>query len=123
MADYLSSGGRIPVTEVPEECLQQGLVNLQAVSELDAFWRSPCWEPLGMHLLATLWLTMGTEPWKEAIRDMNRIYGHQGLYYASSSNSPKDEDIYRIFLGNTPPQLVPEVKEVFRRLHGGHFVD
>ena len=119
---YRTNGGNIPKIEFPEYCREQGVNNLNALNELrggDVWDR--CRYPMGFHFLVALREAMGDEPWRSALRDLFLDAGYLGLYLASENSS--DEEIYREFLEHTPPHLVDSVKDVFRRLHGGPFVN
>ena len=65
----------------------------------------------------------GQNAWLDAIRGMNLKHGYEGLYYISSTNSPKDEDIYRVFLDHVPPAPIDDANDVFRRQHGRPFMN
>ena len=47
------------------------------------------------------------------------------LYLRSEHDSLRqtEEDIYRTFLKHTPPGLEDEFRDMYRRLHGGPFID
>ena len=47
------------------------------------------------------------------------------LYLRSEHDdlSQTEEDIYRAFLKHTPPGLEDEFRDLYRRLHGGPFLD
>ena len=77
---------------------------------------------MGLHFLMALRETMGEDTWMSALRAFYQEFGYESLY-VSTSDSPRDEEVYQVFLEHTPPELLDEVKDVFRRLHGGPFVD
>ena len=120
---YIALDGNVPVVDFPDYCVEQGIENLQALNDLGD---SPAWDScrytMGLHFLATLRDTMGEEAWLAALRAFYLEFGYEGLY-VSTEDSPEDEEVYRVFMQHTPPELVDAVKDVFRRLHGGPFVD
>ena len=120
---YLSHDGNIPTLEFPEHCAEEGFDNLQALNDVGggSAWDS-CRYPMGLHFLVALRETIGKEAWLSALRAFYLEFGLEGLF-VSTSRSPADEDVYQVFMENTPPELVDEVRDVFRRLHGGPFID
>ena len=123
MAFYLANDGNVPVVEFPDDCAAQGIGNLQALNNVSdgPTWAS-CGYVMGLHFLVALRETMGEDAWLSALRAFYLEFGLEGLF-VSTSGSPKDEKVYREFMRHTPPELVDDVKDVFRRLHGGPFVD
>ena len=124
IARYLTSGGIIPVVEFPDFCREHGVDNLQTLNEIvnSPVWRS-CIYSMGLHFLVALRETMGEEAWLSALRSFYLRFGYEGRYQLAWPGSPDDEDVYRAFMEHTPPHLVDAVRDVFRRLHGGPFVD
>lgn len=120
---YIAGDGKIPAVEFPNYCAGQGVGNLQALNDLGGgdTWDS-CSYSMGLHFLAALRDTMGEEAWLSALRAFYLEFGYEGLY-VSTFEGPEDEDVYRAFMEHTPPELAHDVREVFRRLHGGSFVD
>lgn len=120
---YLANDGIVPVVEFPVYCAEQGLSNLQALNDIGGgpLWDS-CRYSMGLHFLMALRETMGEDTWMSALRAFYQEFGYESLY-VSTSDSPRDEEVYQVFLEHTPPELLDEVKDVFRRLHGGPFVD
>ena len=123
VAFYLANDGNVPVVEFPDDCAAQGIGNLQALNNVSdgPTWAS-CGYVMGLHFLVALRETMGEDAWLSALRAFYLEFGLEGLF-VSTSGSPKDEKVYREFMRHTPPELVDDVKDVFRRLHGGPFVD
>ena len=79
---------------------------------------------MGMHFLLTLRDVMGEQAWLSALRALYLEYFKNiGFYIIASSVGPTDEDIYRMFMKHAPSDLEEEVSDVFRRLHGGPFID
>lgn len=118
---YLANDGNVPEAEFPDDCSAQGIDDLQALNELGG---GPVWDScryfMGLHFLLVLRETMGEEAWLEALRAFYLEFGYEGLH-VSTAESPEDEEVYRVFIENTPPELVEEVRDIFRRLHGGPF--
>ncbi len=119
---YVSNDGNIPAVAFPRRCAEQGVRNLQALNDLGGgrTWDS-CSYSMGLHFLVALRDTMGEEAWLSALRAFYLEFGYEGLY-VSTEYSPEDKDVYRVFMENTPSELVGAVKDVFRRLHGGSFI-
>ena len=120
---YIENDGDVPEIQPSEYCAEQGLDNLQALNDIGGgqLWDS-CRYAMGLHFLAALRDTMGEEAWLSALRAFYLEFGYEGLH-VSTADSPEDEEVYQVVMEHTPPELVDEVKEVFRRLHGGPFVD
>ncbi len=120
---YLANDGNVPVVEFPDHCAEQGFDNLQALNDVGG---GPAWDAcryhMGLHFLTALRETMGEDAWLSALRAFYKRFGYEELY-VSTSDSPRDEEVYQVFLEHTPPELLNEVRDVFRRLHGGPFVD
>ena len=121
---YALNGGEIPPVPFPKNCRDKGVQNLHALTKLGGGpeWGA-CRHSLGIHFLVALRETMGAEAWLSALREINASFGYRGLYLVAWSTQPDDENFYRAFLKHSPPHLVEAVKDVFRRLHGGPFVD
>ncbi len=119
---YIANDGNVPTVEFPDYCAEQGVGNLQALGILGY---SPGWcaRHMGLHLMATLRDTMGGDAWLAALRALHLESDDDGVYLVRSQDSPWEEDVYRAFMEHTPPELVDEVRDVFRRLHGGPFVE
>ena len=118
---YIEHDGNIPTPEFPEWCAEKGIYTLQALNDLPG---GPVWDAcsytMGLHFLALLRETMGQEAWLSAFRAFYLEFGYEGLY-TSTSDSPGDEEVYQAFVEHTPPEIVNEVKDVFRVLHSGSF--
>lgn len=121
---YAINGGEIPSVPFPDECRDKGVQNLHTISEFGVSReRQSCRPSQGIHFLVALRETMGAEAWLSALREIYASFGYHGLYVDGWSRQPDDEDFYHAFVKHTPPHLVDAVKDVFRRLHGGPFVD
>ena len=127
-AEYISyyfttSGEDIPTVTIPDFCQEQGVDDLQALIELEwGLVQDRCRYPMGLHFLVTLRETMGEEAWLSALRALFLEFGYEGLF-AKSVPDIDDETVYRAFMEHAPPSLKTKVRDVFRRLHGGPFVD
>ena len=121
VALYLANDGDVPEIQPSEYCAEQGLDNLQALNDIGGgpLWDS-CRYPMGLHFLVALRETMGEEAWLSALRAFYLEFGYEGLH-VNTADSPEDEEVYRVFIEHTPPELVDEVRDIFRRLHGGPF--
>ena len=121
---FTTAGEDIPTVSIPDFCWEQGADNLQALIELDI--NNPVWNrcryPMGLHFLVTLRETMGEEAWLSALRALYLEFGYERLHDVTVSDI-EDEVVYRVFMKHAPPHLVDVVRDVFRRLHGGPFVD
>ena len=127
VAHYTSNNGNLPDPVFPDYCSAQGLQNLQDWIELDggSVWDS-CSYRMGEHFLLTLHEVMGADAWLSALRAFYLEFYNEGLQMGAGSTwiyEPDDRDVYRVFLEHTPPHLVEDVKDVFRHLHGGPFID
>ena len=121
------NSGEIPPVDFPKYCLEQGIHNIQALNDFPNRVAGSAWDrcryTMGLHFLVALRETMGDEAWRSALRAFYLSVGYRGLYLSGWTGEPEDEEIYHVFLEHTPPHLVEAVKDVFRRLHGGPFVD
>ena len=78
---------------------------------------------MGQHFLLTLRKVMGKDAWLSALRAFYLQYVRNYVFITYTGVPLGDEDVYHVFLEHTPPELVDDVKDVFRRLHGGPFID
>ena len=71
---------------------------------------------LGRHFFISLVQTLGQPVVSSALQEM---------YALAQSDAPNltEEDVYRMLLKHTPPNLKPAFKELYRELHGGPSVD
>ena len=72
--------------------------------------------PFGGFGLNSLFHTLGEEAMSSALGE---LYLRSEHYDEGST----EEQIYRTFLKHTPPGLEDEFRDLYRRLHGGPFVD
>ena len=126
VTSYIENDGEIPHVGFPEYCRDEGFnthqdLYDQGISQL----RQLCWYDIGIHLLFTLRETMGEEAWISALRAFYLAFANEPTNAGVSAGQyrPNSEDVYRVFLQNTPPDLVEEVNDVFRRLDGGPYID
>ncbi len=78
-----------------------------------------CTELMGAHLLVKIFQTIGEESMSNAMRDLNRLaFGHgtPGVVLR-----PSEEEIYGVFLDNTPSSQKDDLTSLYRELHGGDF--
>ena len=92
----------------------EGFRNIQGMLDFDK--NHVCSYPMGAHFLGSLLLLLGEEVMSEALG---------GLYLqpALKGRNLTGEDIYRTFLNYTPPELKDDFRDLYRRLHGGPYVD
>ncbi len=83
---------------------------------------SYCPYPLGRYLFVSLLDLLGEATLSSALRELYLTY--QDLS-AVDPNEPgaTEEEIYRLFLKHTPPDLEEDFRDLYRRIHGGPFID
>ena len=100
-------------------CVEHGLENIHKLSAPNPpeplRWQG-CNYLLGRHFLISLFETLGEKAMSSALRE---------LYLRSEHDDPRptEEEVYRAFLTHTPSGLEEEFWDLYRRLHGGPFVD
>ena len=98
-------------------CHDKGIPNILKLSvrvrDNDSF---ICSYSLVEYFLLDLFETLGEEATGAAIRELY-------LLYSSEGRPVTEEEIYQAFLDHTPAGLEEEFRDVYRRLHGGSFVD
>ena len=100
-------------------CREREVPNLHALNDPNhphPVGQQTCGYSLGSYFLATLFNTIGEAAFSAAMRELYERYLDYE-YYAT------DEEVYRIFLEHTPPDREAAFLDVYRRLHGGPFVD
>lgn len=110
--------GRLPVAD-PTYCSERGIPNVHALNDPDppdVVARDTCFYALGQYFLTNLFNTVGEAAFSSALRE---LYGS----YLRFRPFPTEEQIYRVFLEHTPPDREAAFLDVYRRLHGGPFVD
>ena len=108
--------GRVPLLEGNEFagrtwCVNNGVATIEALAEPGEF-QDPCGYALGQYFLTHLYEAMGLSAFSSAMRELHERYLDHRFY-------PTEEQVYRIFLGHTPPDREAAFREVYRRLHGG----
>ena len=105
--------------EALSQCQEHGVPNLHELNNPnhpDPVWQQTCGYTLGLYLLTNLFTTMGEAAFSSAMRELYGMYlDYQ--YYAT------DEQVYRIFLKHTPVDREATFRDLYRRLHGGPFLD
>ena len=100
-------------------CSDQGIINIAHLNERSRAFTYPplgCNYNMGEYFLLNLFETLGEEATGRAIRT---------LYWLSTGEGRPvtEKEIYRAFREQTPRQLVAEFHDLYRRLHGGAFLD
>lgn len=110
--------GPVPANEhIGTLCAENGFPNIHALSDPpDRTWQSTCQYGLGQHFLTSLFNTLGEAAFSAALGE---LYGS----YRQLQFHPTEEQVYRTFLRHTPPDRQAAFLEVYRRLHGGPFLD
>ena len=120
---FVATRGNVRREAVPNTCRQGGVKNLQDLVELGSGpVRNICRYSMGLNFLVALRKAMGNEAWLSALRAIYSEFGYERLFNLSLSDV-EDEAVYRAFMEHAPPNLRSKVRDVFRRLHGGPFVD
>ena len=112
--------------ELLEQALTGGCLGAMNISELNGLLRENsgssaysdyygCAYPFGEHFLINLHHTLGEEAMSSA---MNELYRTSG-----GSRWLREEVIYRTLLKHTPEGQKEEFRDIYRRLHGGSYVD
>ncbi len=100
-------------------CRDNGVPNIHALSVPDhpnPVAQSTCGYSFGQYFLTTLFNTIGEAAFSSAISELYGLY----LDYQPPAT---DEQVYRTFLKHTPPGREAAFLDVYRRLHGGPFLD
>ena len=112
--------GQVPLFEGNEFagkvwCVNNGVSTIAALAEPSEF-QDPCGYALGQYFLTQLYDVMGLAAFSSAMRELyERYLDHQ--YH------PTEEQVYRIFLGHAPTDRATAFQDVYRRLHGGPFLE
>ena len=96
-------------------CVDNGVIDVAALAGSGEF-ESPCGYALGQYLLSSLFNTIGEDAFSSAMQEFYERY-------LDFQHHPTDEQVYRIFLKHTPADREPVFLDVYRRLHGGAFLD
>ena len=120
--DLLSRGTEVSEA-VQSYCIDEGVENIrhnayQLENEQISFFR--CTYRMGENLLLNLFEIMGEEAMTSVF---NELYVSSGGHVPALrfSTPPTEVEIYEAFLKHAPAQRQEEVRELFRRLHGGDF--
>ena len=99
-------------------CLNQGIRNIKQLNERQRESDSliHCNYNLGSFFLFTMFETLGEEALGAAIRDLY-------LLSTSEDRPVTEEEIYQAFLDHTPAERMGEFQHLYRRWHGGAFLD
>ena len=121
VAEYVrADGGEIVANEAAlSYCRDNGVPNIHALSVADhpnPVAQSTCGYSFGQYFLITLFNTVGEAAFSSAIRELYESYANYGPYAT-------DEQVYGVFLKHTPPDREAAFLDVYRRLHGGPFLD
>ena len=96
-------------------CFNNGVTTIAALAGSGEF-QDPCGYALGQYFLTHLYNAIGPAAFSSAMRELyERYLDHQ--YH------PTEEQVYRIFLKHTPSDREAAFLDVYRRLHGGPFLD
>ena len=112
--------GRVPLFEGNEYagkvwCVNNGVATIASLGESGPL-EDPCGYALGQYFLTHLYDAIGLAAFSSAMRDLYERY----LDY---QYHPTEEQVYRIFLRQIPRDREAAFLDVYRRLHGGPFLD
>ena len=112
--------GRVPLFEGNEYagrtwCVNNGVATIAALAEPSEF-QDPCGYALGEYFLTHLYNAIGKAAFSSVMRELYERY-------LDFDYHPTEEQVYRIFLKHTPTDREAEFLDVYRRLHGGPFID
>ena len=100
-------------------CVEGGIANIRGLSNQnvdDGHLVQICNYRLGRHFFASLFKSLGEEVVSSVLTELI-------LWQKEDGRNRTEQDIYRTFLKNTPPDLEHEFHDIYRHLHGGAFVD
>ena len=103
-----------------QRCVEEGIENIHWLSTHDLSLWGRCHYSLGRHFLISLFQTLGEEAMSSALRELYLRSEHVSPY---SAIRPTEEEVYRTILKHTPTGLEEEFRDLYRRLHGGPFID
>ena len=121
IAEYVRAGdGGVPLNDyAPEYCRNHGVENIHALGDPnhpDPVADVTCAYLIGQHFLTHLFTIMGEAAFSSAMRELYERYLDYRYY-------PTDEEVYRVFLKHTPPESRTAFLDLYRRLHGGPFLN
>ena len=112
--------GPVPVDElISTDCAENGIPHIHALSDPDPpdrMWQSTCQYGLGQYFLTKLFNTLGATAFSATLGELYGMYLQLQFY-------PTEEQVYRTFLRHAPSDREAAFLEVYRRLHGGPFLD
>lgn len=122
---WMHYGGDVPTIQPAASC--EEISNLQEWTEIagGSLW-DWCSYRMGLYFLATVRDAVGHHAFTSALRSLYLKYGVPQQYIQlldSADAHLDDEAIYQAFMAHTPSHLVDDVTDVFRRLHGGPFIN
>ena len=100
-------------------CAEGGVPNVHALSDLnhpDQVRRQTCSYSLGQYFLTSLFNAIGEAAFSSALGE---LYGS----YLRFQPPPTEEQIFRVFRKHVPQEREATFLDVYRRLHGGPFLD
>ena len=112
--------GEVPLFEGNEFagkvwCFNNGVTTIAALAAPSEFQNS-CGYALGQYFLTHLYDAIGLAAFSSAMRE---IYER----YLDYQYHPTEEQVYRIFLKHVPADRAAAFRDVYRRLHGGSFLN
>ena len=106
---------------VRELCISDGLENIRHLTYLfdpvyvSQFGPPQCAYRMGEHFLLNIFETIGEDAMSAALRELY-------LQSYDSGQAADEEAIYNAFLKHTPDDKKEELRDLYRKLHGGAFV-
>ena len=102
------------------------MTNLQMLttyeySDKNARLEFPCRYSMGRDFLLSLHEIMGDEALSAALGELYRTI--ELRFVPGFDWTKSDPEVYAIIVKHTPPDKVEEVKDIYRRKHGGPFID
>ena len=106
---------------VQDICIRNGLENIRHLTYLfDLVYLSASWPPrcvylMGEHFLINIFETIGEDAMSAALRELY-------LQSYDSGQAADEGAIYNAFLKHTPDDRKEDLRDLYRKLHGGAFV-
>ena len=82
----------------------------------------PCDYVMGENLLINVFETIGGEAMSSALREIYVPYNEEPFLTGEAGRPPTDAEVYLAFLKHVPSDREEELRDLYRRLHGGAFV-
>ena len=111
----LESRYNLAKDQVAAGCAPHGVTNItEWYEQSNRNWEEVklCHYPLGELFLLDMYMTLGHEAVSSSLQDLYTIGETRDKLVG-------DEDIYRVFLSNTPPGMEDQFHEIYQRRHGG----